>query len=269
MDDYTAAAFLSSRAAMEQFSTSFSLASRLFGTELRSHVCNIYGLVRIADEIVDTYGGPDQLSLLNDLEAETYWAIERGYSSNLVVHAFAITAARYGIDQTLIAPFFESMRIDANHSYKIDQYQTYIYGSAEVVGLMCLKIFVESDDYAPLVDGARSLGSAFQKVNFLRDLHEDWQQLQRYYFPVGSYEQFNDAIKQQIVADIKQDFIAAEDAIIALPSSSRRAVKIAYSYYRELLTILERTPAETLKQQRIRLPNRRKLTLLVAARLSR
>jgi phytoene/squalene synthetase len=235
---------------------------------MRRHIYAIYGLVRIADEIVDTYKGKDSKHLLNELETEVYAAIKRGYSPNPVVQSFVLTAKQYGITRTLIHPFFVSMLMDLSpRVYTKELYETYIYGSAEVVGLMCLRVFINGDDKAfhKLEPGARSLGSAYQKVNFLRDMHADYIDLGRLYFPGITFDDFNDTAKNKIIKDIEKDFVKAKKSAALLPASSRGAVELSISYYETLLKKLSRTPAETLKQKRIRVDAATKTRLLVKA----
>jgi len=264
MEQYTKAAYAASRIVTDAYSTSFSLSIRLFDTSLRPHIYAIYGLVRIADEIVDTYRKDDSMDLLDGLEQETYRALVSGYSTNPIVQAFAATARRYSITKDLIEPFFSSMRTDLTpQTYDKKKYDTYIHGSAEVVGLMCLKVFVgDAPTYRKLATGARRLGAAYQKINFLRDLAADADDLGRWYFPVGSYKSFDEKQKQAIIADISDDLRVGRAAIDELPKSCRRAVLLSYKYYRTLLDKIENTPAEKLKQQRIRIPDVQKIALL-------
>lgn len=266
MDMYDRAAQGTARLITNTYSTSFGLATRLFHPKLRPDIYNIYGLVRLADEIVDTYEGSDRKQLLKDLEAETHVAIKRGYSTNLVVQAYALAARRWGIEPALYEAFFASMRMDLEPAaYDAQQhYETYIHGSAEVVGLMCLRVFCQGDEalYHRLSSGAARLGAAFQKVNFLRDIRDDHDRLGRYYFPLGSYDMFDEATKTQIVQDIEADFAAARPALEQLPLTARPAVAAAYRYYEALLLKLWQTPASQLKQARVRIPNARKLWLL-------
>lgn len=266
MELYDKVAYENSKHLTLSYSTSFGMSSRLFPKNMQRHIYAIYGLVRIADEIVDTYKGVDAATLLDDLEAMTYATIKSGYSTNPVVHAFARTAALYGIDKTLIAPFFASMRMDLHpQTYTPDNYQKYIHGSAEVVGLMCLKVFLDGDEkrYSELRDGAAALGSAYQKVNFLRDMAADYKELGRLYFPGVDYDDFDEAAKREIIHDIKQDFEKALPALRELPVSSRRATMMSYVYYSELLKKLEETPAATIRTTRIRLPSHRKFVLMI------
>ena len=265
MDLYTKTAYEASALITNRYSTSFSLSIRLFEKSLRPHIYAIYGLVRIGDEIVDTYMGEDAAKLLKELKIDTHRALKTGYSTNPIVHAFAATARQCGIGSDLIDPFFESMAMDLSpQTYDQEKYETYIYGSAEVVGL-CLKVFCNDDDrYESLVAGARSLGAAYQKVNFLRDIAADTEGLGRWYFPQGSYESFNESQKETIEKDIAKDFAGARRAIDKLPASSQKAVRLSWAYYHELMQKIEATPAETLKNNRVRVPNVRKAALLVA-----
>ena len=248
------------------------MSTRLFPVAMRQHIYAIYGMVRIGDEIVDTYRGSDAAKVLSDFEKEVYAALARGYSTNPVVHAFAITATSYGITKDLIQPFFESMAMDL-HPVEYDQqaYDTYIYGSAEVVGLMCLRIFCEGDDelYQRLEKGARALGAAYQKVNFLRDIAADYKELGRLYFPGTRYESFNESAKARIIKEIKKDFTEADKAIVLLPQSAKKAVSLSVAYYGRLLEKIEKTPAEILKVKRIRINNAQKTRLLATHTLRR
>ncbi len=275
MDHYDLVADQVSRLVTNSYSTSFGTATKLFPKTIRQDIYNIYGLVRVADEIVDTYLGADAAEQLDGLEQETYRALSSGYSANLIVHAFARTAVRYDIGQEQLAPFFYSMRLDTTpQHYTPELYARYIDGSAEVVGLMCLKVFVNTDaEYTHLEPGARALGAAFQKVNFLRDLAADQADLERYYFPGSSFATFDEAAKLIIIADIETDFAIAKQAIAQLPASARPAVSAAYSYYSRLLRKLKATPADELLQKRVRINNAVKVGLLaktvVTARFAR
>ncbi|MBH2007287.1 phytoene/squalene synthase family protein [Candidatus Saccharibacteria bacterium] len=271
MELYEKVSYQVSELVTEQYSTSFSMSSRLFDDSIRADIYAVYGLVRIADEIVDTYRNDDAKELLTRLEVDTYAAIARGYDTNPIVHSFALTAKRYGIDEVLIRPFFESMAMDLEtvDSYTVERYETYIYGSAEVVGLMCLRVFCGGDEaqYRSLVPGARALGSAYQKVNFLRDVAADHDELGRLYFPGVTYGHFDEAQKARIVEDIGQDFAQARSYVSKLPSNSRRAVSLSMLYYGELLQKIKATSAETLKQERVRIGGARKLWLLTKVTL--
>ncbi len=254
-----------------RYSTSFGLSSTLFDTDIRGDIYAIYGLVRIADEIVDTYRGEDAGEQLNDLENDTYRAITAGYSANPVVHAFALTARRYHIDQAVITAFFASMRMDlGEYTNTKRNYEKYVYGSAEAVGLMCLSVFINGDHarYEALAAGARALGAAYQKINFLRDLAADKGELGRWYFPDCTFESFTDADKTAITSDIRSDIKQARSALAKLPRSSKRAVTLSLSYYDRLLEKLEHASVGELREQRLRIPDITKLFLYAKARLS-
>lgn len=264
MDLYDSVSYAISKKLTLSYSTSFGLSSKLFSRKIRSHIYAVYGLVRIADEVVDTYTGDEQLKILNNLEDEVYRAIKREYSPNPVIHSFAKTAKIFDIDKTLIAPFFSSMRIDIGNAYTTDKYIEYIYGSAEVVGLMCLKVFCgeKKEMYQSLEQGARSLGSAYQKVNFLRDFKKDHEELGRVYFPDIEYKSFKNSSKRAIEKDIKTDFENAKNSVVRLPIGSRVAVATSYSYYLELLTKIESCSAAEIKSRRVRINNFRKLVIM-------
>ena len=266
MELYTATAYDTSRRLTRAYSTSFSKSITLFDEPLQPHIYAVYGLVRIADEIVDTYDGKNKAELLDELEEETYIAINRGYSPNPIVHAFALTAREYDIDRSIIRPFFESMAMDLEpKTYNKKEYERYIYGSAEVVGLMCLRIFVQGDHrlYGRLQKGAQALGAAYQKVNFLRDMAADYTDLGRVYFPGVEFDTFSDKDKARIVADIERDILYARKKLVRLPASSRNAVELSLAYYYALLKKLGNTPADVIKQQRIRISAVHKLALHV------
>ena len=268
MDLYRRVSYELSRILTLRYSSSFGLSSRLFSGSVRQDIYAIYGLVRIADEIVDSYIGADQLALLNDMEAEVYEAIERGYSTNPIIHAYALTARRYEIDSVLIAPFFDSMRMDlAPLTYTDEKYHAYIYGSAEVIGLMCLRVFCQNDDnqYEALADGAKHLGAAYQKVNFLRDIASDYSDRGRTYFPGISYETFSEKEKQAIIASIKSDFKAAQPSLDQLPKNSRAAVMLSVTYYQQLLKRLGKASVTDIKSRRIRINAGEKVWLFIVA----
>jgi phytoene/squalene synthetase len=242
-------------------------------------VQNIYALVRVADEIVDGAAagalGPNSRieagSQLNNLEQETYKAMNLGFSTNLVVHAFATTASQTGITRKIVEPFFYSMRLDLQKT-KYDQkaFNTYVYGSAEVIGLMCLQAFMQEKNFAPseqetLRKGAQALGAAFQKVNFLRDLAADFEQLGRSYFPDVNVSTFNEETKKRLVADINNDLAHSARTIPLLPKSSRRAVVAAQFLFTALNKKIEKTPAEQLIRARIRVNDLHKLFILLKA----
>lgn len=271
---------------IRSYSTSFGVASRLLAQPVRTHVCNIYALVRIADEIVDDpdlpMTAPERAELLDRLQDDTERALRQGRSSNLVVHAFAMTARGCGIGLDLVLPFFDSMRTDLHVTEHDDaSLERYVYGSAEVVGLMCLRTFLAAPDagsarsrgseagYEQLAPGARRLGAAFQKVNFLRDLAEDYDQLGRTYFPGLGIEDFTDRERDVILDDIDADLDAAAGVIPLLPDSSRRAVAAAHTLFGELAGRLRVTPAEQIRRQRVSVPSAVKAQLLLRTLVSR
>jgi phytoene/squalene synthetase len=242
---------------------------RAFEQKYRMPIYGIYGFVRYADEIVDTFHDYDKATLLAEFRAETYKAIERKISLNPVLDSFQEVVHTYGIGKELIDAFLDSMEMDlASIQFDDALYKKYIYGSAEVVGLMCLRVFTMDNPslYEPLIESARSLGSAFQKVNFLRDLQDDFAQRARTYFPdLNLGMQFDSATKRLIEADIKNDFKNAYDGIRKLPKGSRLGVLTAYWYYHNLLKKIVRTPAENLLNSRVRISNFEKLALLCYA----
>ena len=262
---------------IRRYSTSFGLASRLLGVGVRQHVENIYALVRVADEIVDgpaTDAGLSALDagvVLHELEAETEVAMSRGFSANLVVHAFARTARECGITPDLTRPFFESMRADLTATeHDRESFDRYVYGSAEVVGLMCLRSFLLGQNLtdaqdARLVHGARRLGAAFQKVNFLRDLSADFETLGRSYFPGVRVDSFTESDKLRLLDDIDSDLRESAAVIPLLPSSSRRAVALAQGLFAELAVRLRATPADNLVRSRVRVPDPVKFRIAASA----
>jgi len=264
---------------IRRYSTSFGLASRLLGPSVRQPVQNIYALVRVADEIVD--GGAEEAGLkpataerlLDELEQDTERAMHEGYSSNLVVHAFAGTARAAGFGAELTRPFFASMRMDLSAT-EHDQasFERYVYGSAEVVGLMCLRVFVRDAEraytdaeLAALETGARALGSAFQKVNFLRDLAADLTSLGRSYFPGIDATALTDVQKTALLDDIDRELEQAAATLPLLPSSSRRAVAAAQRLFAELSRRLRALPAPSILTTRVRVPDSAKLRIAISA----
>ena len=247
------------------YSTSFSLGIRLLSKECRWAIFSIYGLVRVADEIVDTFHGYNKEQMLMDFKSQTYRAMEEGISTNPVLHAFQLAANQYGVGKELIEPFFNSMEEDLDTcSHNAQSYSEYIYGSAEVVGLMCLKVFCNGNEeqYNHLVPFARSLGAAFQKVNFLRDIRSDVEERGRVYFPGVDFNQFTDSDKYAIIQDVKNDFAHAYQGIVQLPVGCRLGVYTAYIYYLKLLEKIERTTAVDILESRVRIPNTQKIALL-------
>ena len=260
-----------------RYSTSFGMAARLLGPEVRTHVRNIYALVRVADEIVDGVAreaglSPEEIAArLDGFEAETNLACTTGYSTNLVVHAFALTARQVGITEELTRPFFASMRADCTQIvHTPESFAAYVYGSAEVIGLMCLRVFLDGQDVSAeqrerLANGARHLGAAFQKVNFLRDLSADFDGLGRNYFPGVELSSFSEDDKRRLLADIDADLAASSSTLPELPASSRRAVALAQLLFGELTERIRATPASALIRTRVRVPSAVKLRLAAAA----
>lgn len=254
----------------QRYSTSFSLGIKFLSKELHRPIYNIYGFVRYADEIVDTFHEFDKEELLREFKAETYKAIQRGISLNPILNAFQETVNKYQIPHELIETFLRSMEMDLDKSaYDETLYKEYILGSAEVVGLMCLKIFVAGDEqeYQRLKPAAMKLGSAFQKINFLRDLKADFHQLGRTYFPGVEMNEFNDRVKQEIEADIEKDFAAGYEGIKQLPKNARFGVYMAYIYYYKLFKKIKDMPAYVILNERVRIPDNKKYRLFVSSYL--
>jgi len=248
------------------YSTSFSMATKMLSDSIRQDIYNIYGFVRFADEIVDTFHNYNKEKLFRNFEKELENALIDKISLNPILNAFQETYHKYNIDKHLVDAFMNSMRLDL---YKKDylteeEYKNYIYGSADVVGLMCLKVFVKGDNtkYEDLKDSAMSLGSAFQKVNFLRDLKADFEDLSRTYFPNTDLNHLDEVSKQAIISDIESDFSKGLQGIKRLPLEARFGVFMAYRYYNKLLQKLKNTPALEIKSARIRVPNYKKIELL-------
>ncbi|HEX4877899.1 MAG TPA: phytoene/squalene synthase family protein [Chitinophagaceae bacterium] len=257
-----------SRIVTERYSTSFSSAIRMLHKDLRTPIFNIYGFVRFADEIVDTFHDYDKPGLLAQFRQETYDAIERGISLNPVLNSFQRTVNDYNIDLKLVDAFFKSMEMDLDkQQYDSEGYKEYIYGSAEVVGLMCLYVFCEGRQelYDKLEQPARALGAAFQKVNFLRDIKADYNGLSRVYFPGCDFTNFTEKDKQAIEADIQQDFKQAFEGIKRLPMKARFGVYVAYKYYLSLFKKIKRLQPARVLDARIRIPNYRKAMIVFRA----
>ena len=255
-----------SKSTTNLYSTSFSLGILLFSREIRSHIYNIYGFVRLADEIVDSFLEYEQKRLLKEFKEETHKAIDQGISLNPILNSFQKTVRAYEIPRDLIDAFLLSMEMDLYKSaYSHTEVNKYIYGSAEVVGLMCLRVFClnNCDLYDELAPHARSLGAAFQKVNFLRDLKDDYEVLGRSYFAEIDFESLNCESKKQVEDNIQKDFHDALIGIRQLPASSRFGVYIAYIYYYSLFKKIKSLQFETITQQRVRIPNYSKYVLLV------
>jgi phytoene/squalene synthetase len=249
----------------ERYSTSFTLGIRTLDAKFHSPIYGIYGFVRFADEIVDTFHDFDKKFLLDKFRHDTYEAIAQKISLNPVLHAFQLVVNQYHIERELIDAFLHSMEMDLTpQDYTENLYEEYIYGSAEVVGLMCLRVFCEGDSamFDHLKEGARRLGAAFQKVNFLRDLKSDFMERGRVYFPEVDFKLFSKEAKCHIEADIQADFDAANAAIQQLPRSARMGVHLAYVYYLTLFNKIKDTPAARIQEERIRVPNFQKIALL-------
>ncbi|PKD20458.1 phytoene synthase [Salegentibacter salinarum] len=261
-----------SKTVTHQYSTSFSTATRMLAPSIRQDIYNIYGFVRFADEIVDTFHDYDKEKLFNDFEVDLYKAIEDKISLNPILNAFQETVHRYKIDESLYRAFMKSMRLDLHKSdyLSVAEYKEYIYGSADVVGLMCLKVFVKGDTkkYESLKQSAMSLGSAFQKVNFLRDLKADFEDLSRSYFPGTNLEQLDEASKQKIIAEIEEDFKHGLSGISHLPVEAKFGVYTAYIYYRKLLHKLKKVPSLEIRNSRVRVPDYQKAGLLAKSYIS-
>ena len=280
---YDEAADKTARLVLREYSTSFGWATRLLARQMRPHIANIYGLVRLADEIVDGPAGAAGLDaghreeLLDRLEGEVRAARRSGYSTNLVVHAFARTCALVDIDEALIAPFFASMRADISLTRCTPaEFDRYVHGSAEVIGLMCLRVFLGIEDTdrpldpqtrERLEDGARHLGAAFQKINFLRDLGEDLRLRGRSYFPQVRDGILDDTAKAEISASIRADLDIAKSTLAELPRGARPGVASALRLFEELTDRIDRLPAARIAQERIRVPNLVKARIIAGALL--
>lgn len=262
--------YASSKCVTKTYSTSFSLGIGLLHKSIRQDVYNIYGLVRVADEIVDTFYDKQPEPTLRNFRQQTFDAIELGFSTNPILFSFQKTVNKFNIDHKLIHAFFDSMEMDLNKKdHTEESYDTYIYGSAEVVGLMCLQVFCEGnhEEYESLVEPARKLGSAFQKVNFLRDIKDDNETLGRTYFPDWDGGKLCPISKKSIEQNITEEFDEALEGIKSLPIKARFGVYAAYVYYRSLLNKITKERPETLLEKRVRISNKRKIYLLFWARL--
>jgi 15-cis-phytoene synthase len=265
MQEYNQLSLDLSTVITHRYSTSFTRGIKTLHKRFHQPIYAIYGFVRMADEIVDTFHGFDKKDLLTKFKSQTREAIDQKISTNPVLHAFQLVVNEYKIDHDLIEAFLYSMELDLDKkSYDDAFYQKYIYGSAEVVGLMCLRVFCEGDGelYNKLVEPARRLGAAFQKVNFLRDLKSDYQERGRVYFPGVDFSKFTNDDKKKIEQDIDADFRAAYPGMMQLPKDVRPGVYTAFIYYRELLKKIQKVPATQVMQARIRVPDSEKLILL-------
>lgn len=262
---YNKTSFSISRLITRSYSTSFSMSILLLGKKMRDPIYGVYGFVRLADEIVDTYSGNNKRELLENFRQDTHEAIEKRVSLNPVLHAFQQVVHDYRIEIHLVDDFIHSMEMDLEMT-KHDRrsYENYIYGSAEVVGLMCLKIFVNGnkEQYEKLKASARSLGAAFQKVNFLRDMKDDFVMRGRTYFPGVDFSRFDETALEKICADIEQDFANAYEGIIALPKESRLGVYTAYTYYLSLFGKIRKMNTRQIREARVRISDYSKITMI-------
>lgn len=262
---YTKTTFECSKLITQHYSTSFTLGIKTLDKKFHMPIYAIYGYVRYADEIVDTFHSHDKKKLLDKFKTDTFEAIHDGISLNPVLHSFQLIVNKYQIGHDLIIAFLNSMAMDLKQqAYDSSQYEDYIYGSAEVVGLMCLKVFCEGDDkqYSQLLPSAKSLGAAFQKVNFLRDIRSDFKDRGRVYFPNVDFNSFGKTEKEQIEKDIEADFNHALTGIKNLPKGSRAGVYLAYIYYLKLFKKIKMLPSNKILEKRIRIPDFEKIILL-------
>ena len=255
-----------SKLVIKRYSTSFYFSSSLLSKTIRQDIFNIYSFVRLADEIVDTFHEYPKQELLEDFEKELWRSVDNKISLNPILNSFQYTVNKYSIPKDLINSFLDSMKMDLEKKEynSVEEYKKYIYGSADVVGLMCLKVFVKGSEssFSELSSFAISLGSAFQKVNFLRDLKDDSNVLNRVYFPDVDMNNFNEKTKKEIILEIEKDFANAVKGIVKLPKNSKFAVYIAYRYYNKLLKKLKRTSSENIVKKRIRIHNLQKFIVI-------
>ncbi len=257
-----------SRLITQRYSTSFTLGIKTLDKKFHMPIYAIYGFVRYADEIVDTFYESDQAKLLQRFKADTYQAIEEKISLNPVLHSFQLVVNQFKIPLDLIEAFLHSMEMDLeDRTYDDNQYNEYIYGSAEVVGLMCLKVFCEGNEqqYVQLVPPARKLGAAFQKVNFIRDIKSDFEDRGRVYFPGVDFNEFTKSAKETIEDDIQKDFDEALEGIKKLPQGAKMGVFLAYRYYLKLFKKIKKCPPSRIKEERIRIPDMRKMMILLSS----
>ncbi len=251
-----------------RYSTSFSLGIQMLHKKIHTPIYSIYGFVRLADEIVDTFHDYNKETLLKRFIQQTWEALNEGISTNPVLHSFQLTVHKYNIDYDLIKAFLHSMEMDLyKNKYNNGTYGEYIYGSAEVVGLMCLKVFCNGNEaeYNRLTEPARKLGAAFQKVNFLRDIKSDYEERGRTYFPEVDFSSFNDPEKKKVEFEIEKDFNEAYEGIKQLPKNARFGVYVAYIYYQSLFRKIKKLPAKTIQYERVRVPNKEKAALLLTS----
>ena len=266
MELYDQISYDFSKRLTRKYSTSFSLGLHMLDSKFHDSIYAIYGFVRVADEIVDTFHQHDKEKLFRRFCEDTYLALDNGISTNPILNSFQDTVNKFKIDRKLIDAFLKSMEMDLSFSkYEESSYEEYIYGSAEVVGLMCLKVFCQGDEknYEKLVAPARSLGSAFQKINFLRDFKSDFAERGRVYFPGIDFNNFTNDQKKEIEKEIEKEFNDAWKGVIKLPNGSKLGVSVAYIYYVTLFKKIRRIPANKIKSERIRINNIQKIILLI------
>lgn len=266
MQEFNELCFDLSKVITQRYSTSFTRGIKTLHKRFHYPIYAIYGFVRLADEIVDTFHEFNKKDLLDRFKDETYKALDEKISTNPVLQSFQMVVNQYNIEKELIDAFLFSMEMDLyKNNYDDSLYNKYIYGSAEVVGLMCLRVFCENNEtlYQQMIEPARKLGAAFQKVNFLRDMKSDYKERGRVYFPGVDFDHFNDESKKQIEADIDKDFKAAYPGMMALPVDVRPGVYVAFIYYRALLKKIQDIPAARVKNERIRVPDNEKFALLM------
>jgi 15-cis-phytoene synthase len=272
MQLYNKSAQICSKLITEMYSTSFTLGIKSLHKSLHTPIYSIYGFVRLADEIVDTFHDYDKKTLFERFENETYLAISEKISTNPILQAFQLVVNEYNIELKFVDAFLHSMKMDLDFNrYSDEKYNEYIYGSAEVVGLMCLKVFCAGNQasFDSLEFGARQLGSAFQKVNFLRDIKSDFYERGRLYFPGIEFDTFSDQEKKMIEANIDEDFKQANEAINRLPKKAKFGVMLAYTYYLNLFEKIKNASIPTIQNERIRVPNYQKMGLLMSSILKR
>ncbi|RDC62227.1 phytoene/squalene synthase family protein [Adhaeribacter pallidiroseus] len=266
MELFDLTSYKCSRLITQHYSTSFTLGIKTLDKKFHFPVYAVYGFVRYADEIVDTFHDHDKGALLQEFKESTYKAITSKISLNPILHAFQLVVHQYQIEHEFIEAFLHSMEMDLEGKrYDKDLYDEYIYGSAEVVGLMCLRVFCEGDRelFEKLKEPARSLGAAFQKVNFLRDMKSDYQERGRVYFPKIDFQCFDNGCKKEIEEDILKDFDLAYEGILKLPRSARMGVYLAYIYYLKLFKKIQHLPAARILSERVRVPDNTKIALLL------
>ena len=271
MDLYTANSLQLSKITTKNYSTSFSMGVSLLQKDYRLPIFAVYGFVRVADEIVDTFHDQDKETQLREFRKQTFESIENGMSTNPILHSFQWVVNEYSIDHHLIEAFLDSMEMDlTKKEFSAEEFQKYVYGSAEVVGLMCLRVFYKDQDdaYQALLPPARKLGEAFQKINFLRDIQSDFEERGRFYFPGVEMDEFNNENKAIIEADIKKDFDEAYLGIKQLNPIAKLGVLVSYTYYLKLFEKIRRTDASNIFKKRYRISNTRKIWILIRCRIS-